>query len=529
MYLFCNFCITLYFGTQVLFTGVSAFTAHESELIVTDLTSDIIMEHHSIRQLSPKCWIHALEVTAYENDDYDSVFSLVKVSSGTKFCSFLDAETKKYFSLALTKCHFDESGRNRLPLECYSSSDSDQNMNIRNCTSLMSEESFLVYTKFLLHVDQICTKLTGDLKIQEQKIAADKFQQSAFEMQKKIEESFQMQDELQKKLKDQYDLMSLQKDFSKTMQVEMEDILRNLSQQQEYVSVQQDAIAKIKDLYRMSGIDSLQKRFRDMKDLVASFYMWFRYVCILSVVATSCFISKRLRRARTFVLIIATLEVILEWTVLKLEKIDLIHHESGAIIIESLRSHDLYVYVFTSVLLVLFSFGKRHDKNGGKSGMNSDKEPDKSVCSDARISVDLLKENMMRERELYQIRHEQFQRQISELQRQLEASSRNVTIASQLYRTQSSCVIPSVMNKSLENDVEFLVSQKPWRQRIAGKGTQSNSSVVSDGSPNIRDINIHNDFDAITPSPSAFNKKRKSCDDESDKSVSFNIAKKGKR
>lgn len=513
--------------------GVSAFTAHETELIVKDLTSDIL-EHHSIRQLSPKCWIHALEVTAYANENYDSVLSSVKVPSGTKFCSSLDAETKKYFSLALTTCHFDESGRNGLPLECYSSSESDQNMNIRNCTSLMSEESFLVYTKFLLHVDQICIKLTGDLKIQEQSIAAAKFQQSAFEMQKKVEESFKLQDELQKKLKDQYDLMSLQKDFSKTIQVEMEDILRNLSRQQEYVSVQQDAIAKIKELYRMSGIDLLQKRFRDMKDLVASFYMWFRYVCILSVVATSCFISKRLRRARTFVVVIVTLEVILEWTTLELEKLDLIHHESGATFIESLRSHDLFVYVFISVSVALFSFDKCHEKNGEKSGTNSDKVLDKSVCSDVRVSVDLLKENMMRERELYQIRHEQFQRQISEFQLQLEASSRNVTIAPPLYRTQSSCMIPSMMNASLENDVEFLVSQTPLCQTIGGIDRQSNSSVESDGSPltsyaKIRDINIHNDVGVVTPSPSLFNKKRKSCDDESDKSVSITIAKKRKR
>lgn len=500
--------LTICLSNKIFFTYVSARSANESGLIIKDLTKDI--ENHQIRQLSPQCWVHALEAVPYENHDNEPIFTLAKVSSGAKFCSFLEAETNKYFSLALTKCHFDDSGRNGLPLECYTTKNGS-NIDIRSCTSKMSEETFLVYTKFLLHVNQICTKLTEDLKIQEQTIATAKFQQSAFEMQKKMEESFKIQEELQTNMKEQHELITLQKDFSRSMQHEMEDILRSLSQQQEYVLVQQDTIKRMKEIYEMSGIRLLQKRFHDVKDLVASFYMWFRYACILSVVITTCFLSRRLRRAKLIVVILATIEVISEYFILELVKMDIIQQDSGAIFIESLRSHDLLVYVLMAVLLVLLSFGKVNPKRKNSSE-NCEKAFDKYICSDTSISLDFLKENLRRERELYQIRDEQFQQQISELKRQLDESSRNIILASTSHRMQSSLITPSNTKHSPGNDLTLLLSRTPSFQKLGELDQKGQSLLVFESPPlashvSANDSNIHN-VDTVSPSPLISVKKR---------------------
>jgi hypothetical protein len=187
-----------------------------------------------------------------------------------------------------------------------------------------------------------------------------------------------------------------------------------------------------------------------------------------------------------------------------------------------------------SALCFLLSFGKGREEEL-KHGESNNEVLRTSISSDTRISVDLLKENMMRERELHQLYHEQFQRQISELQRQMEANSRNIIIASQLHKTQSSYIIPSVMNSSLENDdSESLASGTPFYQTKGEIDAHGQSTVISEYSPiivsrtNTHDINIHKDTDVVTPSSSKSSTKRKNCDDDENESISSVVRKKRK-
>lgn len=70
-------------------------------------------------------------------------------------CPDLSVDAKRRLALALARCHIAASGRPLAP--CH------PNATVKQCTSVMSSEAFVVYTEFTTHVDSICFFLRSDL------------------------------------------------------------------------------------------------------------------------------------------------------------------------------------------------------------------------------------------------------------------------------------------------------------------------------------------------------------------------------
>ena len=133
----------------------------DSHIIVKEMRNSVELD----KDVKTDCWINIVDKLKRSTniivDPYHDQFT-----AGANFCNSLEMDQKQALAIGLLRCHLNLSHQSNLfPDNCEEHSASARSNNMQSCLSTLGPVSFLMYTQFFQSTEQMCAKLTDDLRI----------------------------------------------------------------------------------------------------------------------------------------------------------------------------------------------------------------------------------------------------------------------------------------------------------------------------------------------------------------------------
>jgi len=199
------------------------------------------------------CWIGAVESLELDTLTLPYVYD-TNLSYGTNFCSLLAKNQQKALGIELTKCHMEDSGRSLLPKVCFTNGVSNglNESGLKECLSTISEEAFIIYSQFFLHIEEACTKLTQLLIIHRKNEAITRFEESSKMLDEKIQQSILLQDTIIHSMTVQNEYLAQQHEDTAKAREEISHMIQSMVSQNVLLGEQKDILLSMNNVSSMT-------------------------------------------------------------------------------------------------------------------------------------------------------------------------------------------------------------------------------------------------------------------------------------